>query len=145
MSEHVDTLKILSEDECWNLLRGDVLGRLVTNAGGIVDLTPVNYVVDEGTIVIRTAEGQKYAGLTVNHEVLFEIDDYTDEVGWSVIVRGKAKRVTSTEEIMRCDELDLRPMAPTLKLNYVRITADSVSGREFRRGPEPDREAVQLG
>jgi hypothetical protein len=31
------------------------------------------------------------------------------------------------------------PWIPTLKYTYVRITPTSVSGRRFRRGPEPAR------
>lgn len=145
MDDQQATLRHLSDEECWTRLRGELLGRLVTHVGDVVDIAPVNYVVDGATLVFRTAEGQKLAGLTVNHDVVFEIDAYDDATGWSVVARGTARHVTSPDEIQRCDELDLKPMAPTLKFNYVRIDVSSVSGREFNRGPEVDRETVQPG
>ena len=66
-----DVVATLSDEECWQLLAGEELGRLVTRVGDVLDIFPVNYVVDEDTIVFRTAEGSKLVELTVNDEVLF--------------------------------------------------------------------------
>ena len=109
----------------------------------MLDVFPVNYTVDRDSIVFRTAEGSKLTELTINDQVLFEVDEYTDTDAWSVIVRGTAHRLDSAEEVRAADRLPLRPWTPTLKYNYVRIIAASVSGRDIRRGEEPDRYGVQ--
>ncbi|OJU38801.1 MAG: hypothetical protein BGN97_10780 [Microbacterium sp. 69-10] len=73
-----DPVVRLSEEECWQRLKGPEIGRLVTHVGEVIDIFPINYVIDDRTIVFRTAEGSKLVELTVNDEVLFEVDDHTD-------------------------------------------------------------------
>lgn len=142
MDATTDVLKHLDEEQCWEKLAGQELGRIVTRLADRVDIFPVNYVVDGRSLVFRTAEGSKLFELTVNDEVLFEVDDHTDIDAWSVVVRGRARVVVLEDEMLAVDALPLRPWAPTLKYNFVRIEPTSVSGRAFLRGPEPDREGV---
>jgi len=135
-------LAVLTDDECWTRIATQDLGRLVTRVGDVIDIFPVNFVVDGATIVFRTAEGSKLVELTVHDEVLFEVDDHTDADAWSVVVRGHARRLVTSEEVAEADRLPLRPWLPTLKYNYVRIEPTSLSGRAFHRGPEPDRYGI---
>lgn len=137
-----DAVTRLDDPECWDRLGSQELGRLVTRVGQVIDVFPVNYVVDDRTIVFRTAEGSKLFELTANDEVLFEVDDYTDESAWSIVVRGTAEALDTSDEVAAADALPLRPWIPTLKYTYVRITPASVSGRAFVRGPEPDRYGI---
>ena len=135
----------LSEDACWERLATQRVGRIVTNVAGLLDIVPVNYVVDERSIVFRTAEGTKLSSLVVNHEVLFEVDEYNDKNGWSVVIRGNAHRIQKLSEIERAEELPLKPMVATVKMEFVRIAVASLTGRDFIFGEEPDRDAVQPG
>lgn len=135
-------LKVLTHDECWTRVSTQELGRLVTHVGDVIDIFPVNYTVDRETIVFRTAEGSKLVELSVNDEVLFEVDDHTDEDAWSVVVRGRAHRLATSDEVAQADRLPLKPWVPTLKYNYVRIEPTSLSGRAFHRGPEPERYGI---
>jgi len=137
-----DPLAVLTEDESWARLTSQELGRLVTRVGDLIDVFPVNYIVDSGTILFRTAEGSKLVELTVHDEVLFEVDDHTDSDAWSVVVRGHARRLATSDEVAEADGLPLRPWVPTLKYNYVRIEPTSLSGRAFHRGPEPERYGI---
>lgn len=138
----------LSPEECWRRLGTNRLGRLVTRVGDVLDIFPVNYVVDGESIVFRTAEGTKLSQLAINDAVLFEVDEYNAKNAWSVVVRGRARMIDTSDEIAEAERLPLRPMVPTIKWNFVRIVADeqsgAVSGRFFDRGPEPDRYAAQL-
>ena len=133
----------LNVAESWSRLRGQELGRLVTHVGGVIDIFPVNYVVDADELVFRTAEGSKLLELTINDEVLFEVDDHTDADAWSVVVRGTARRLETDDEVQHADSLPLKPWIPTLKHNYVRIAPHEVTGRAFRRDEEPERDGVQ--
>lgn len=137
-----DPVVRLSEEECWQRLRGSELGRLVTRVGDVIDIFPINYVVDGTSIVFRTAEGSKLVELTVNDEVLFEVDEHTDADAWSVIVRGSAHVLETLAEREAADGLGLQPWVPTLKYNYVRISPSSLTGRAFRRTGEPERYGV---
>ena len=143
MAETTDPVIALSDEQCWERLRTQELGRLVTRVGDVLDIFPVNYVVDDGSVLFRTAQGSKLFELTVNDEVLFEVDDHTDSEAWSVIVRGRAHPLDRSADVERADGLGLQPWIPTLKYTYVRVEATSISGRAFQRGPEPDRYGVQ--
>ena len=139
----VNPLVSLTVAECWRLIAGQELGRLVSHVGDVLDIFPVNYVTDDETIVFRTAEGSKLFEVMVNDEVLFEVDDHTDTDAWSVVVRGSAHALQTSAEVERADQLPLKPWIPTLKYVYVRIEPSSLSGRSFQRAPEPDRYGVQ--
>ena len=143
MEEITDAVAKFDDEQCWDRLKSEQLGRLVTHVGDVLDIFPVNYVVDAESLVFRTAGGSKLFELTINDEVLFEVDHYTDDTAWSVIVRGHAHRLDSASEVEAADQLPLKPWIPTLKYQYVRIAPTSLSGRGFQRGPEPDRYGIQ--
>lgn len=131
-------ITVLSEDESWDLLSGAALGRLVTRIGDQLEIFPVNFVVQNRTLLFRTAEGTKLFGTVTNDQVLFEVDDHGISEGWSVIVRGHGEVLYGSEEIAEADRAGLYPWLATVKLRYVRITPSQISGRRFVFGPEPD-------
>lgn len=143
MEETQNPVVVLEDEESWSRLQSQQVGRLVTHVGEVTDIFPVNFIVDEGTILFRTAQGSKLFELTINDEVLFEADDYSESEAWSVVVRGRAHMLSTSAEVERADSLLLVPWIPTLKYAYVRIEPTTVSGRSFVRGPEPDRYGVQ--
>jgi nitroimidazol reductase NimA-like FMN-containing flavoprotein (pyridoxamine 5'-phosphate oxidase superfamily) len=130
---------VLSEDENWRLLRRTSLARLALSAAGEVDIFPVNYYADGETLLMRTAPGTKLLELTVNSRVAVEIDGFTDDEAWSVVVKGTARRLERQAEIDEADEAPLVPWIPTLKYIYVRITPATLSGRRFEHALEPER------
>lgn len=142
MNDQSDPVASLTPEECRQRLGTQEIGRLVTRVGDVVDIFPVNYVLDAGSVLFRTAEGSKLFELTVNDEVLFEVDDHTEADAWSVVIRGHAHRLATSDEVERADALPLQPWIPTLKYNYVRIEPTSITGRFFRRGPEPERYGI---
>lgn len=129
----------LDETECWNRVAAAPFGRLALSVYDDVDIVPVNAVLSEGNLYFRTAPGTKLAELAANPRVAFEVDGYDDATAFSVVVKGTAERLEHQADIDAADLLPLRPWIPTLKYRWVRIRPDAVSGREFRRGPEPER------
>ncbi|BBN49505.1 pyridoxamine 5'-phosphate oxidase family protein [Mycobacterium avium subsp. hominissuis] len=134
-----EPVQVLSEDDNWRLLGSVALGRLVTNFAGEAEIFPVNFVVQDRTVLFRTAEGTKLFSAVANHAVVFEVDDHNLVEGWSVIVRGRARLLKTDTDIQRAERAQLLPWTATLKPHYVRITPAEVTGRRFRFGPEPDR------
>ncbi|MBU3705296.1 MAG: pyridoxamine 5'-phosphate oxidase family protein [Mycobacterium sp.] len=135
-------VSVLGDDEAWKLLSGISLGRLVTSFGGILEIFPVNFATQNRSVLFRTAEGTKLFTTVMNDQVLFEADDHVADEGWSVIIRGTAKMLSTAEEILEADRAQLMPWLPTEKLRYVRITPSEVSARRFRFGPEPQQGSV---
>ena len=130
-------ISVLDDDEAWNLLSSVALGRLVTSFGGQLEIFPVNFVTQNGTVLFRTAEGTKLFTTVMNEPVLFEADDHTADEGWSVILRGTARMLSSAQEIHEAEATGLMPWVPTEKLRFVRVTPSEISARHFRFGPEP--------
>lgn len=135
-------ITVLDDREAWNRLSSVALGRLVTSFGGQLEIFPVNFVVQNDTVLFRTAEGTKLFTTVMNEKVLFEADDHTVAEGWSVIVRGTARLLTGAEEIQQADRAGLMPWVPTEKLRYVRVTPTELTARHFTFGPEPQHGGV---
>jgi nitroimidazol reductase NimA-like FMN-containing flavoprotein (pyridoxamine 5'-phosphate oxidase superfamily) len=136
-----EPVTVLSEDESWWRLGGVALGRLVTTFAGEPEIFPVNYVVQDRTVLFRTAEGTKLFSAVAHSTVVFEADDHNVAEGWSVIVRGRARLLRTEAEIAKAEGAQLIPWTATLKIHYVRITPSEITGRQFGFGPEPDPNA----
>lgn len=127
----------MSEPECWDRLSSVGLGRLVTSVDGIPEIFPVNFVVQDRTVLFRTAEGTKLVSSAINDDVLFEADDYDGAGGWSVIVRGWTRVVRTDEDRAKAEAAALRPWTATTKDHFVRIRPSRVTGRRFAFGAAP--------
>ena len=126
-----DPVTVLTEQECWELIGTHELGRLGFHLLEQVHVVPVNYAVDEDTLLFRTAEGSKLLAVVMHGDVVFEIDEYDDHSAWSVIVRGRAQLLDEHEE-HRADNLPLRTWVDNPKYNVVEITPTEITGRHFR-------------
>jgi len=135
-----EPMEFLDPSTCWQLLRATEVGRLaVPTPYGGVDIFPVNHLVDQGTIVFRTALGSKLALATAAHEVAFEVDGdgaTDDGTAWSVVVHGRAELITGTNQIFDSFELSVRPWHLSNKPYFVRVVPTSVTGRRFRIDPQ---------
>jgi len=140
-----EPLEELSESDCWALLRSVGVGRLATpTADGGVDVFPVNHVVDQGSIVFRTALGTKLASAVDATEVAFEADNAALSLDqqasrgddpWSVVAHGKAELIERHTDLFDSFELSVRPWHVSDKPYFVRLVPTSVSGRRFHLGP----------
>lgn len=125
-------MKILETEECWQLLGSEEVGRLAVSVSGRPDIFPINFVLDDATIVFRTAEGTKFAAALIGREVAFEADDFNIAAGeaWSVVVEGHAEEIDMHE---RTEDLAfaLHPWSSAPKSRFVRVVPRQISGRLF--------------
>lgn len=126
----------MDEDRCWARLSAMNLGRLAISVDGQPDIFPVNFVVQRRTVLIRTAEGTKLAGAAINERVAFEADDHDASRGWSVVLKGRAQLLASTDELLVAERAQVMPWITTPKRRYIRIVPDHISGRQFEFGGE---------
>lgn len=122
---------VLDEQDAMALLPTASLGRLVLVVGDQPDVFLVNYVVHDGRILFRSAEGDKLAEIAVHPGVTFQVDHEDTTTAWSVLVRGIARRLVRFDEINAAEELDLHSWVPTEKNNFVEIRPTEVHGRRF--------------
>ncbi len=132
----------LTESECLGLLGSADVGRLAVRlADGGVDVFPVNFIVDRGTVLFCTAAGRKLSSIEVEPLVAFEADhfDWYERIAWSVVVKGVAMRVTDRDELLELADGDLDSWQHDRKTDFVRIVPSTTTGRRFtvRRRVEP--------
>ncbi len=137
-----EPVTVLSEDGSWDWLASVALGRLAVCIGGQPEILPVNFVVEDRTVLFRTSEGTKLFAAVASDKVAFEADGYNVADGWSVIIKGRAQVLDAAREIEKVDRTQLMPWIATLKPHYVRVIPSEITGRYFRFGPEPDRNST---
>jgi nitroimidazol reductase NimA-like FMN-containing flavoprotein (pyridoxamine 5'-phosphate oxidase superfamily) len=123
----------MDEEACWRFLERHYLGRVGVAHLDHPMIFPVNYALDERSVVFRTAPGTKLRLSGVGARVAFEVDEATElfESGASVVVHGVLHEVTDNREITRLRRLRLRTWAPGDRDHFVRIHADQITGREI--------------
>ena len=126
-------MEVLEPHECWQLVRSAEVGRLAIAIMNQPDIFPVNYVVDHGSVVFRTAEGTKLAASTLGASVAFEVDGYEPDQGeaWSVVLKGPAVEIERLDDLLAATDLPLFPWHASPKPRFVRIDPVSVTGRRF--------------
>ena len=132
MTDDPTDLRYLSVDDCWGRLLETRIGRIAVNNGNQPDIFPVNYMIDDGKVIVRTAEGTKLAAAIATGNVAFEIDGIDDEAqaGWSVVVHGVACEPRTVEAVLHDHSLELEPWARAgSKLRFIEITPARVAGR----------------
>jgi len=127
-------LRMLSPAECFDLLEPGGIGRVGFAAADGMMMLPVNFAVTAKTIVFRTAPDTLLA-LYASGQVSFEADCIHEELrdGWSVLVQGRARKVTGEREIEQLqNRTHLEPWAAGARDVYIRITPTQISGRRIQ-------------
>lgn len=125
------TNTVMTDDECWDMLAAHELGRLAWADDDQVTILPINYAVDERTIVFRTAEGSKAEAVVSDRLLAFQIDSVEGEVARSVLVRGRGHLLPASEEA-RLEQEGLRVWLGPGKPILVLLEPTDVSGRRYR-------------
>ena len=125
----------LAPDECLRLLKTVPVGRVGVTMDALPVVLPVNFVVNNGTIVLRTVPGTKLDAATAGMVVAFEADNYgtnTEPWGWSVLVRGVAEEITDLNELQTVHALPLESWALDGSADrYIKIAPTMISGRRI--------------
>jgi hypothetical protein len=124
-------LEVIPRDECLELLRGSILGRVVVAMGALPAALPVTFGVLGEDIVFMAGTGTKLEAAVSKAVVAFEVDDIDPlaRTGWSVLVTGWSSLVTRPDEVAAIHRLGLEPWVPGQRGHFVRIRSEVVSGR----------------
>jgi uncharacterized protein len=140
--ERLTQMEELSSDVCRHLLANEVVGRIAfVDDDGYPVVLPVNYHLDGDRIVVRTDPGSKLDRVPLRR-VAFEVDHLAPTVtsGWSVLVRGHGREVTSALgppfDAMRDAPADF--WAPGPKQHWLAISIERITGRRIvNHAPAP--------
>ena len=130
----------LAEEQCLALIAPGGIGRIAYASRFGPAVLPVNYALQDGAIVFRTAENGPLdedlrTGITgADYRVAFEIDSFEPGTrqGWSVLIQGPAHHVTEDgADAVRATGVE--SWAPGERELFVRIAPAWITGR--RVGP----------
>lgn len=121
----------LTDEESWELLGSVELGRVVFTMKAMPAIRPVNHLVDNKTIIIRSHLGAAIVGHAAGDGavVCYEADELDPDrhTGWSVIVTGRACLVHGQAAAARCRGL-LEPWADGQMDHVISITPEIITG-----------------
>ena len=137
-SRQAERLQVLSLHECLRYLHSGNLGRLAFRVDRDIDLLPVSYASDGAIVVFRTGSWTRLQR-SPRVRVTFEVDswDPVTRVGWSVVLKGVAREVTTGEDpfskaLRKCR---VRPLAPGKREHLIAIYPSEITGRRFHAIP----------
>jgi nitroimidazol reductase NimA-like FMN-containing flavoprotein (pyridoxamine 5'-phosphate oxidase superfamily) len=100
----------LDHAEAIRLLASVDFGRVVFTVNALPAIRPVNHLVDEGRIIVRTrmtsaisSRARSADGIVVAYEA--DSIDPQSRTGWSVVVTGRAYTLTDPEQVLRYEQL----------------------------------------
>jgi hypothetical protein len=123
----------LSREECLQLLASRRVGRFAhVESARALAVVPVNYAVQpDGSVLFRTGPGPKLSAAERQDVVAFEVDDIDEDhhTGWSVLVTGRAHRLSHAEAHKVVDLP--QPWANGPRYQFVLIEPTRIEGRRL--------------
>ena len=129
----------LTRAEAMDLLASVPLGRVVFTLAALPAIRPVNHVLDDGEIVIRTRRLAGISTALADHVedldqepdlvVAYEADllDPVERTGWSVVVTGIARTITDRHRLSRVSGR-LQPWVDSAMDTAIAIAPEIVTG-----------------
>ena len=127
-------LVVMTLEECERLLADRSIGRIALMSAGEPLILPLLFQYVHGTIVFRTAPGEKLDAVWQNAAAAFEIDDWDADTrtGWSVLARGQTETVNDDAQIAELERLELEDWVPgSQPTTWVRIRPVEITGRRI--------------
>lgn len=126
-------LEVLDRDECLRLLGQSSLGRIAITSDALPVILPVNYLVADDHIFVRTGRGTKLDAATRRAVVAFEADAINpfDHTGWSVMVTGIARDADPASLMIALPHPPARWAPACVEERLISISIDFISGRRI--------------
>jgi nitroimidazol reductase NimA-like FMN-containing flavoprotein (pyridoxamine 5'-phosphate oxidase superfamily) len=128
------TMQELTAEQSLALLSSVSMGRVVFTHQALPAVRPVNHLVDNGQIIIRTHPGAAVLAAAGSGSVVaYQADeiDPAERLGWSVVVTGVARLLDERAAAGYHDLL--RPWVDRPMGELIAISSDIVTGFALRR------------
>lgn len=131
--DELSWIEVLDRAECWRRLASQPVGRIAFVDAGMPHVLPVNFAVDDDTILFRTSS--LFARTPLPAPVSFEVDQYSPDTatGWSIVAHGPLTRVVDPDHVAACERSGLVGWAPGERNHWFRIRPSRITGRVVGR------------
>jgi hypothetical protein len=109
-------------------------GRVVFTSNALPAIRPVNHLIDDGRVIVRTRLTAKVSAAVRSKAdagvvVAYEADDLDPQqrLGWSVVVTGLATTVSDPDQVARYEQL-LHPWVNKVMDTVIAIEPEIVTG-----------------
>ena len=121
-------------EECADLLKSSVVGRVAVTTPDGPHIVPVNYAVVGEAVVVATAPYSVLGTYGRQSMLAFEVDGFDPVLkeGWSVVARGRAEAVDPAE-LRELGGGQPRPWATGTRTLLLRIPWSELSGQRVGR------------
>ena len=138
----------LTAAESLDLLGSVSLGRIGFTSKALPVVRPVNHIIDNGSIIIRSHEGAAIVPASRADDgavVAYEADeiDLLGHLGWSVVITGVARLVHDPDEAARFRGL-LRSWSDAQPDYVIRISPELVTGFRPTAGNSENPDAARF-
>jgi len=120
--------------QCVELLAHARLGRCAFSTPQGPVIVPVNHVVHDDAVVIRTSPYSQLGLVGWSSRLAFEVDHFDEatRTGWSVVATGRCERVEDpTDRGFLHSFHDPDPWAQGMRTLYLRLRWDQLTGRRI--------------
>ena len=117
-------LGVLTREQCEQVLRRELIGRIGSYGAGKVYVIPVTYVFRDGYIYAHSKEGLKIKMMRKNPKVCFEVESRDSMRDWrTVILWGKYEELKSQAEVKKAIKILTDHLSPFALSDSVRPAA----------------------
>ncbi len=127
-------LGVLDETTCLGLLSDERIGRVGFSAHALPVIFPVNFVLDDRSILFSSETGEKLRAAEKGSVACFEVDwfDPLSHDGWSVLAVGRLGTVDETRATTLLHDHPLAHWAIGADRRLVELPIEVLSGRRIR-------------
>lgn len=128
-------LQVMSREECLRLLPTATIARIAYCSDGEVHVLPVNAVLYQDEVVVRTTYGGKLAAATAGATMTVEADevDAATRTAWVVNVVGRSRLIEDLDDLALLELAHIEPWVPGDREFYIGVSLDTVTGRRIGR------------
>ena len=128
----------LNREQCEQVLRHELVGRIGSHAAGRVYVVPVTYVFFEGYIYAHSKEGLKIKMMRKNPKVCFEVESRVSMRDWrTVILWGKFEEIKTLPELKKAMKILIDHLSPFALSESVKPTPYRDAPRQVVKERQP--------
>lgn len=121
----------LNDEESWEVIQTNHVGRIASARGGIPDIYPIAYLTHNWKIYFKTGAESRLRKDTDGRQVAFEASHQMVKHFSSTVAIGILRTLTSAEATQVLDELPIVEFAPNADYVWMEFDPQEVRGRRL--------------